>query len=387
MKNNQAIKLLISLIIIYFLGHFLIGQKNTLSVAIKSVVPEKVKDVLKKTIYKNKYKKFENEKRKKGFDIVKNEILNGYVEFEEKDSGKITNNPYYFKGYFLPYASPYLRNKTKSFLVANENYLLTIFKSGRILKYNKNFLNEDIINKIEVFNNLNADYINNEKPFFAGIVAAYIENNQLWLVNLKSNNRCEYLEILETSLENDYLNFVLFEIFDLSCENKFYNKKNFNTYLKKDNENFYLQFEDEIFIIDFISKKIIKKLNPKDLEEVLLVENNYVYFKDNTKAIKALDIYQNKILNIETMVNDENKILNFNYKENLEGLIISKFPNHILQFLKINENNNIIFDYIDFKQLHNKIQISSALRLSANIFAITTLESPRIILLYFEKEF
>ena len=115
MKNYLIIKLLISVIIIYILGYFLIGQTNLLSIQTKNIVPDKVKKLLKKTIYKNKYKKIENEKNKLISEIVKNEILAGYIDFEEKDSGVINNHGFYFKGFYLPYASPYLSNKKKVF--------------------------------------------------------------------------------------------------------------------------------------------------------------------------------------------------------------------------------------------------------------------------------
>ena len=99
MKNYLIIKLLISVIIIYILGYFLIGQTNLLSIQTKNIVPDKVKNLLKKTINKNKYKKIENEKNKLISEIVKNEILAGYIDFEEKSSGLINDHGFYFKGY------------------------------------------------------------------------------------------------------------------------------------------------------------------------------------------------------------------------------------------------------------------------------------------------
>jgi len=381
MKNNLIIKLLISLIIIYILGYFLIGQTNSLSIQLKNIVPDSIKNSLKKTIFSSKYKKFERQRKEIEFEIIKNEIFSGYIEFEEKDQGKLTDKPFLFKGYLLPYASPYLKNKKKSFLIKGQNFLWIINQSGRITKIEKNFINQNILNLKDVQNNLYRDYVNNEKPIYGGIIAGNIYNNKIWLANLKHINNCNYIEIISSSLENKILEFSTFKKMDFLCNENLKDRKHFNTFLKIYDDKIFFQFEENFFEIDLFSKENLNELKIKDLYEILNIQNKSIFFKDKKFRYKKFEIDKKKYLKINLKNVNQNNKLDFNNKFN--EILISKHPSESLHLIEIKDDNIISLELIDFTKLHNKLILSSAIFLEKNTLVFTTLNKPRLVLLKF----
>jgi hypothetical protein len=319
MKKKYFYILLILLIIILLLGWISIGSKSKILLTIKSIVPNNFKTTLKETIYSYPMLKMELKGIRQELELVKSEVFSGYVFNDENQENfknfKIIN----LKSFYIPYSNSFLNEKKKSKIIINENNIIIIFQSGKIVYFKTKDINENLIQFKKINNNLEKEFINNEKPLENGIIDAIKINNDIWTVNLiKEAENCYYINLLKSNLNTDFLLF----------KNIFYYKQCINN--NDVNKNFFK-------IIDYNNEEILFSV----------LNDFYLINKNNNQTITYNEVKNNNI-----NLNNINFLKNTNY---IENHLIKSYSNI---FLKYPENNNLIEKFL-FKEINNDINFLS----------------------------
>lgn len=310
---------LILLFIILLLGWISIGSKSKILLTIKSIVPNNFKTTLKETIYSYPMLKMELKGIRQELELVKSEVFSGYVFNDENQENfknlKIIN----LKSFYIPYSNSFLREKKKSKIIINENNIIIIFQSGKIVYFKTKDINESLIQFKKINNNLEKEFINNEKPLENGIIDAIKINNDIWVVNLiKEAENCYYINLLKSNLNTDFLLF----------KNIFYYKQCINN--NEVNKNFFK-------IIDYNNEEIL-----------FSVLNDFYFFKKNSNQTSKYDGVKNN----NVYLNNINFFKNTNY---IENHLIKNYSNI---FVKYPENNILIEKFL-FKEINNDINFLS----------------------------
>lgn len=327
MKKRYYYILFILLIICLLIGWISIGSKSKFLLVIKSIFPNNFKTVLKETIYSYPMLKMELKEIRQELQLVKSEVFSGYVFNDESEENfknfKIVN----LKSFYIPYSNSFLREKKKSKIIINNDIAIIIFQSGKIVYFKTKDLNENLIHFKKIDNNLEKEFINNEKPIENGIIDAIKINNDIWVVNLiMEAENCYNVNLLRSIFNTEFLLF----------KNVFNYKKCINN--NDVNKNFFK-------IIDY------------NKEEILLsVLNDFFFFNKNTNQVnKYHEVKNNNIYPYNI-----NLLKNTNY---IENDLIKNYSNI---FAKYPENNNLIEKFL-FKKINNDINFLSYNKINQEI--------------------
>ena len=312
---------ILSILLIFFLliGWISIGSKSKFLLIMKSIVPNNFKTIFKETIYSYPILKMELKEIRKELQLVKSEVFSGYIFNDENEENfknfKIIN----LKSFYLPYSDSFLREKKKSKIIINNDIAIIIFQSGKIIYFKIKDLNENLIHFKKIDNNLEKEFINNEKPIENGIIDAIKINNDMWVVNLiKEAENCYNVNLLRSSLNTEFLLF-----------------KNIFNYKKCINNN-------------DVNKNFFKIIDYNKEEILFSVLNDFFLFNKN---INQANKY-NEVKNNNIYLNNINLLKNTNY---IENHLIRDYSNI---FLKYSENNNLIEKFL-FKEINNNINFLS----------------------------
>ena len=214
--------------ILYF-GSSLIGVTEGYQQKIKYLIPQSIRDTLRKTIFANKFLKIDNEKLKKQ---LKKQFENEFIKASQlmplinvalikSESGK---NSYIFSKYRYPYSAHFEWGaKPPGYIAQFGKLIFTISGSGEFLYFDHSELGEKNIR----FKKLNSNFVNFidlESYVANGITGPRdleVIDNDIY-VSFVDKNSCNKVSILRAKINFDYLNFENFFSWDACNSGKSY---------------------------------------------------------------------------------------------------------------------------------------------------------------------
>jgi hypothetical protein len=343
----------------------------------KSIVPNNFKTVFKETIYSYPILKMELKEIREELQLVKSEVFSGYIFNDENEENfknfKIIN----LKSFYLPYSNSFLREKKKSKIIINNDIAIIIFQSGKIIYFKIKDLNENLIHFKKIDNNLEKEFINNEKPIENGIIDAIKINNDMWVVNLiKEAENCYNVNLLRSSLNTEFLLFKNIFNYEKCINNNDVNKNFFKI----------IDYNKEEILFSVLNDFFLFNKNINQANKYNEVKNNNIYL-NNINLLKNTNYIENHLIrdysNIFLKYSENNNLIEkFLFKEinsNINFLSYNKIHQEI-KFHEILNDKIILKDTLKLNELHLKYDISDFNILDKNIL-LTTTNIPSLVLM------
>ena len=210
----------LSFIFLFFFSFKLINNTGGYAQKIKYLIPQNVRDILRETIYKNKYSQIELEK----LNLKLNKVFNDDIAFKTQILKKIDNSTilsknkkrYTIEKYSYPFYEHFSwGKKPPGYIAGYKDIVISMSGSGEILY----FFKKDISEKEIKFNILESNFhsfVDIEKYLsknLYGIRDISIKNNNIF-VSYVDKESCDKLSILKGDIN---LNNITFEKF-FSCQ-------------------------------------------------------------------------------------------------------------------------------------------------------------------------
>ena len=225
-KNIYTILIiLIFFVIIFKISLNMINNTSGLSQKIKYLVPQSIRDVLRETLYKNKYLEIEILKLKKDLNkVTENKIAlkkkklklisSENLESEKGQKFSILKYDYPYKGHFS------WGKKPPGYIASYKNFILATSGTGEIIVFKKNDVGKDLLNFDTIDSNFSTfiEIDNYLRDGLFGIRDISVIKNELF-ISFVDFNSCNKLSILRGNINFDFINFKKFFSFDGCREN------------------------------------------------------------------------------------------------------------------------------------------------------------------------
>ena len=390
---KKKILFVLTIFIIFFsLGWYSIGNENTYIIKFKDLLPLKLRNNLKNSIFIVPKLIQENKNLKAKINQLNSSVNAGLNFNDEVFPSKY--NWYGIRKFYLPFNTSYFPIKKKSFLFRKNENIFVIFESGKLISFSKNDFNKNKLFFQNYNSNLEYEFINNERDEYSRILNIKENNNNLFISLIKKKHiNCYELAIVFADLTN-LSNLKFQKIYeDKNCINK--NKK-----LEKDfgkinflKDNLIVNLDKNIKEFDLTNYNISSDFdfkhnykiftNSKFLIKYLNQENNFLYKIFDLKMVTNKNLFDNSNLqNFNILKNNIQNIFDIRKidKKKYEIAFLQKKMEEIFIYeINLNNQSYRLIDHIKLGKIPEKI--SDIIRVQEKEFLITFEKDPSIGLL------